>query len=81
MVAFFDYKELPIWDIFNYATTFIMIFSGAIGIVLLIFVFVQIYLISNGKTTNEYVRSKANEVFDDGCMQNWRNTFNDHNEG
>jgi len=52
-----------------------LMYSGAIFVTLFIFLIMHVYLISKGKTTNEFIRKKEHNIFDEGCSQNWKNSF------
>jgi hypothetical protein len=48
------------------------IFAACFFLVMLGFLIYQIYLISNGITTNECMRNKYDHsLFDEGCSNNW----------
>jgi hypothetical protein len=50
--------------------------SVIFGITMFVMVIQHIYLISTGKTTNEYIRNRYNEkIFSQGCSKNWKNAL------
>jgi len=63
------------WIINNYIIVIMLMYSGAIFVTLFIFLIMHVYLISKGKTTNEFIRKKEHNIFDEGCSQNWKNSF------
>jgi len=57
-----------------------MIYSSVFAFCLSILVFYQTYYISSGKTTNESLRKKDYAIWDEGCLENWKKTFNLYDE-
>lgn len=46
------------------------------GITMLVMVIQHVYLISTGKTTNEFIRNRYNDkIFSQGCCNNWKNAL------
>ncbi len=75
--------EMREWKYTHWLSLVLIIYSGLIGLCLFILVFSQIIFISGGKTTNEFVRKKENDIWDEGCQRNWKNAFhcNDDEDG
>ena len=79
-VLVYNLEKLKDWD-YKEIITFII---GAIAIIIffvsIVMIIQQIYLISNGMTTNECIRRKYSPtLFDEGCIQNWKNIFHCRN--
>ncbi len=64
----YEYKDI--------ITIVVVAISIIFAIALLGMIMQQIYLISFGKTTNEFIRNKYDDkIFDEGCSNNWKRTF------
>ena len=78
IIAFVKKRESSSYT-FDY-TQIISIIIAALalifGICMVVMIFQQIYLISCGLTTNEYIRKKYEDnLFNDGYCNNWRRIF------
>ena len=67
--------NLATWTYNHWVTLIVMGYSGIFFAMLSLLVIYQLAFISGGKTTNEFARHKENDIWDEGCAINWKNTF------
>lgn len=67
--------DSSLWTYVHWLTIISLAYSGLFAFLLFLLTMYQICFISGGKTTNEYVRKKENDIWDEGCVKNWKNTF------
>ena len=72
------YDTEPTWTGIMYMTILVLLFASMIIILMIISILHQMYLVSYNITTNECLRSRLpQETFDKGCMNNWREIWNE----